>query len=69
MKNVNDKFKKILEEKSKDNESLIIMLYRLNQSIKAFNEKSSSQTKWIIWLTVILGGIALLHLILFFAQL
>jgi len=48
---------------------------RLKKSINTFNEKASKQTKemitltkWIKWLTIALGIIALLHLILLFTQ-
>lgn len=37
---------------------------RLVEEIRDFNKNSTKQTKWIIWLTIALGIIALLQLIL-----
>ncbi len=56
---IDKKYKKILKNKSMHNESLLIMLLRLKESLEKFNKESSRQTKWIIWLTIaMLVGVA-----------
>ena len=64
-KEIDEKYKKILKDKSKYNESLVIMLLRLKESIEKFNEKSSKQTKWIIGLTIAIAFLTAINIGLF----
>lgn len=64
-KGIDKKYKKTLKDKSKHNESLVIMLLRLKESIEKFSEKSSKQTQWIIGLTIAIAFLTAINIGLF----